>query len=51
MKGIVFLGERQLELREFPEPRPDFTEVIVEMRASGLCGSDFRAYRAPRSER
>ena len=51
MKGIVFLGERQLELREFPEPKPGFSEVIIEMRASGLCGSDFRAYRAPRSER
>ena len=51
MKGIVFLGDRQLELREFPEPRPGASEVIIEMRASGLCGSDFRTYRAPRSER
>ncbi|MBI4191605.1 MAG: zinc-binding dehydrogenase [Betaproteobacteria bacterium] len=51
MRGIVFIGERQLELREFPEPKPGFAEVIIEMRASGLCGSDFRAYRAPRSER
>ena len=51
MKGIVFLGERQLELREFPEPKPGVSEVLIEMRASGLCGSDFRTYRAPRSER
>jgi len=51
MRGIIFLGERQLELREFPEPKPGFSEVIVEMKASGLCGSDLRGYRAPRSER
>jgi len=52
MRGIVFLGGRQLELREFPDPVPGFSEVIVEMRASGLCGSDLRGgYRAPREER
>jgi threonine dehydrogenase-like Zn-dependent dehydrogenase len=51
VKGIVFLGDRQLELRDFPEPKPGVGEVLIEMRASGLCGSDFRAYRAPRSER
>lgn len=50
MRGIVFLGERQLELREFPEPIPGFSEVVVEMHASGLCGSDLRSYRAPRGE-
>jgi len=51
MRGVVFLGERQLELREFPDPTPEFSEVIVEMRASGLCGSDLRPYRAPSKER
>ncbi len=51
MKGIIFAGDRQLEFREFPEPRPGFSEVIIQMRASGLCGSDFRTYRTPRSER
>jgi len=51
MRGIIFLGERQVELRNFPEPEPSSSEVIVEMRASGLCGSDLRGYRAPRAER
>lgn len=51
MRGVIFLGERQLELRAFPEPIPGRSEVIVEMRASGLCGSDLRDYRAPRIER
>lgn len=50
MRGIVFLGERQLELREFPEPMPGFSEVVLEMCASGICGSDLRPYRAPRGE-
>ena len=50
MRGIVFLGEREVALREFPDPVPGFSEVIVEMRASGLCGSDFGRYRRPKAE-
>lgn len=51
MKGAVFIGERQLELREFPDPVPGPGEVIVEIKASGMCGSDLHTYRLPRSER
>jgi threonine dehydrogenase-like Zn-dependent dehydrogenase len=47
MHGIVFLGDRRLELREFPDPAPGPREVIVEMKASGMCGSDLTSYRAP----
>jgi len=49
MKGVVFLGERELELREFPDPTPGPGEVVIEMKASGMCGSDLHAYRAPRA--
>ena len=31
MRGIVFLGERELELREFPDPTPGPREVVVEI--------------------
>jgi threonine dehydrogenase-like Zn-dependent dehydrogenase len=51
MKGVVFTGDRQLELREFPEPQPGPGEVIVRMKASGMCGSDLRQYRTPSGER
>jgi threonine dehydrogenase-like Zn-dependent dehydrogenase len=49
MRGVVFLGERELELREFPDPRPGPGEVVLAMKASGMCGSDLHLYRAPRS--
>ncbi len=48
MKGVVFLGERELELREFPDPTPGPGEVVLAMKASGMCGSDLHAYRASR---
>src|SRR2546428_10486460 len=46
MKGVVFLGDRKLELREFPDPTPGPRDVILEIKASGMCGSDLRNYRA-----
>src|SRR5258708_34102427 len=46
MKGVVFLGDRELELREFPDPTPGPRDVILEIKASGMCGSDLHNYRA-----
>ena len=45
MIGIVFLGDRQTELREFPDPAPGPRDVILEIKASGMCGTDLHAYR------
>lgn len=49
MRGIVFKGERELELMQFPDPTPGPGEVVLEMKASGMCGSDLHAYRASRA--
>src|SRR5437667_90194 len=46
MRGVVFLGGRKLELREFPDPTPGAGEVVVAMKASGMCGSDLHPHRA-----
>ena len=29
MHGVVFLGERELEIREFPDPAPGPGEVVL----------------------
>jgi threonine dehydrogenase-like Zn-dependent dehydrogenase len=47
VRGIVFHGERQLELVEFPDPTPGPDDVILQMRASGMCGTDLHKYRGP----
>ena len=36
MRGVVFTGEREIELMEFPDPTPGPGEVVVEMKASGM---------------
>lgn len=46
MKGVVFTGNRALELRDFEDPEPSEDDVVIEIRASGMCGSDLHVYRS-----
>jgi threonine dehydrogenase-like Zn-dependent dehydrogenase len=46
MQGIVFLGDRQVALADFPDPTPGPGEVVIAIGASGMCGSDLHYYRA-----
>ena len=50
MPGVVLPGEKQLETREFPVPTPGHGQVVLEMKASGLCGSDLRAIYRPKEQ-
>ena len=47
MRGLVFTGNRQLAIHQFPDPHPGPGEAVVKIRASGLCGTDLPPYRAP----
>jgi threonine dehydrogenase-like Zn-dependent dehydrogenase len=44
------LGNRELDIRDFPDPVPGPGEVVVKMGASGLCGSDLHVYRGTRAQ-
>jgi threonine dehydrogenase-like Zn-dependent dehydrogenase len=50
VRGAVFLGDRKVELRTFPDPAPGPGEVVIQMKASGMCGSDLKFYRSPPGE-
>ena len=50
MRGAVFLGGREIEVREFPDPTPGEGEVVIGVKASGMCGSDLKFYRPPPGE-
>ena len=47
MPGVVLPGQRRLEIREFPIPRPGPGQVLVRTQASTICGSDLRAIYRP----
>jgi threonine dehydrogenase-like Zn-dependent dehydrogenase len=44
MKGVVFPGDKQVVLKEFPVPIPGRGEVLIEMKASAICRSDMSLY-------
>ena len=49
MKGIVYLGDSEVEVRDFRKPEPGPGQVVVQMKAAGLCGSDLHKYHNSRA--
>jgi threonine dehydrogenase-like Zn-dependent dehydrogenase len=47
MQGVAFLGDRNVGLLTFPDPVPGIGEVVLQMKASGICGTDLMLYRRP----
>lgn len=50
MKGVVFAGDRRVAFQDFADPTPGPGEVVLEIKASGMCGSDLKFYRAAPGE-
>jgi threonine dehydrogenase-like Zn-dependent dehydrogenase len=50
MRGVLFKGNREVEVTDFPDPTPGPGEVVIEIKASGMCGSDLNFYRAAPGE-
>ena len=44
MRALVFTGPGEMPLQERPDPKPGAGEVVVAVRASGICGSDVHGY-------
>jgi len=50
MKGVVFLGDRVAEVRDFPMPTPGRGQVLVQLTTAAICGSDLHTYRRPKAD-
>ena len=44
MKALVLSQYRHLELQDLPQPTPAADEVLIQVRACGICGSDVHGY-------
>ncbi len=44
MKALLLTAPSQLELVDFPDPQPAPDEVLVRIRACGICGSDIHGW-------
>lgn len=47
MKALKFLGESKIEVIEIPTPEIKEDEVLLEIQAAGLCGSDLHLFYRP----
>ena len=47
MKALRVSGERQVTVLERPVPTPEPGEVVIQMKSTGICGSDLHPYRHP----
>ncbi|MHB9132069.1 MAG: zinc-dependent alcohol dehydrogenase family protein [Armatimonadota bacterium] len=43
MTGVVLPGDSTVKFKEYPIPEPGHGQVLVQMKASSICGSDIRA--------
>ena len=48
MRGVVYLGDSEVEVMDFDRPEPGRGQVVIEMRVAGLCGSDLHKYHSSR---
>jgi len=44
MKALVHTAPMQFEFRDVAQPKPDDEEVLVRVKACGICGSDVHGY-------
>jgi len=45
MKAAVYHGKEQLIVQDVPEPSLNEGEVLVEIDACSVCGTDMRTYK------
>jgi threonine dehydrogenase-like Zn-dependent dehydrogenase len=50
MRAARLHGSRRVTVEERPVPRPGAGEVLIQMKAAGICGSDLHGYRSPTPE-
>ena len=51
MRALVLRGDYDIAVEERPDPRPGSGEVVVEVIATGICGSDFHGYSGENGRR
>jgi threonine dehydrogenase-like Zn-dependent dehydrogenase len=47
VRAAVYEGEGRLVLKNVPDPTPAPTEVLIEVEACGICGSDVQIINVP----
>ena len=49
MRAALITGKETIELKEFPDPRPAPSGVVVDVSFCGICGTDVHAFQSGRA--
>ena len=49
MLGVQLLGNEKVIVKEYPEPTYDEHKILIQIKVSGICGSEMHAYRSSSS--
>ena len=44
MKAAVFYGKQDLRVMDIPKPTPKEDEVLIKVKACGICGTDVHIF-------
>jgi len=44
MRAVILKGPREIQMVEIPKPSPKEDEVLIKVKAVGICGSDVRYF-------
>lgn len=45
MKAVLFTGMNEVQLVDIPDPKPGLGEVLIEVKASGICHTDYEVLK------
>lgn len=45
MRGVAYRADRTVKVIEYPIPEPSYGEVLLQIKAAAICGSDLHRYR------
>ena len=51
MRALVLRGDYDIAVEERPEPQPGPGQVVIDVIATGICGSDFHGYSGENGRR
>ncbi len=44
MKALYYIGDKTMEMRDIPKPAIKAGQYLIQVKANGICGSDFEGY-------
>ena len=45
MLGVQILGNEKVTVKDYPEPVQNRGEILIQIKASGICGSEMHGYQ------